>query len=46
MSSDTSVMSLYKKLNFVMVKLSFDAYNGLKHRIMQHIKWTHMVMQI
>ncbi len=32
-----SMMSLCKKLKFVMVKLSFNAYNGLKHQIMHHI---------
>ncbi len=40
MSSESSVTSLYKKLKFVMLKLSFDAYSGLQYRIMHHLMWT------
>ncbi len=37
---------IQKKLKFVVVKLSFNAYNGLKHQIMHHIIITHTVMHI
>ncbi len=39
-------MSLYKTLKFFMVKLSFNAYNGLKYRIMHHIIPTHSYAHI
>ncbi len=43
---ESSVMSLHKKLKFFLIKLSFDAYNGLKNLIVHHIIPTYTVMHI
>ncbi len=46
MPYESSVISLYKKLKFVMVKLSFDAYNGQNHPIMHYITRPHSYAHI